>query len=51
MTALGRFTANRAEVLGGALVVLVVVVALGAPLIAWHDPNQKNVAHGLTRRG
>jgi peptide/nickel transport system permease protein len=50
-TPLARFVANRAALVGGALVVLVVVAALFAPLIAWHDPDRKDVAHGLSRLG
>ncbi len=49
--ALARFTANRAALLGAVLVAFVVVAALGAPLFAWHDPDVKNVAHGLSLLG
>jgi ABC-type dipeptide/oligopeptide/nickel transport system permease subunit len=49
--ALARFAANRGAIAGAVLVVLVVVAALGAPLIAWHDPDHKDVVHGLTSLG
>jgi peptide/nickel transport system permease protein len=47
----GRFAANRAALVGAVLVGIVVVAALFAPWIAWHDPIQKHVAQGLTELG
>jgi ABC-type dipeptide/oligopeptide/nickel transport system permease subunit len=49
--ALARFAANKGAIAGAVLVVLVVVAALGAPLLAWHDPDHKDVAHGLSSFG
>jgi peptide/nickel transport system permease protein len=46
-----RFLANRAAVVGAALVGLVVIAALFAPVIAWHPPDHKDVAHGLSKLG
>ena len=50
-TPLARFAANRAALLGAVLVAFVVIAALFAPLIAWHEPDHKNVAHGLSQLG
>lgn len=49
--ALRRFLQNRAAAVGAALVAVVILGALAAPLLDAHPPNGKNVAGGLTELG
>jgi peptide/nickel transport system permease protein len=49
--ALARFRRNRGALLGGALVVLVMLLSLAAPLLAPHDPNQPFKNRTLTTQG
>jgi peptide/nickel transport system permease protein len=49
--ALRRFLQNRGALLGAVLVGVVMVVAVLAPLLVWHAPYGKDVAHGLTELG
>jgi len=42
-----RFTANRRAVVGAALMLLLGVVALLAPVLSWYDPDQQRLADVL----
>jgi peptide/nickel transport system permease protein len=42
---------NRSALVGGVLVLVVFVVALAAPLLAWHDPYDTDVLGGTSELG
>ncbi len=49
--ALSRFVANRAAIVGGAIVVAVFLATLVGPLVDAHEPLAKDMAHGVSPLG